>query len=368
MSKILLILIATLSFAPALDSEKIDSKKYVALQQTTPPQDTSLQNPTSQKLSIIVSVPPQIDMIERIGKENVIVQALVPQGKSPELFEPSIKQMKHIQNADLFFGVGMPFEKKWLSKFQSLNPKLTYYNLAELTEDLEDFQNLASQNPTQNLAHDLASHNPAPHHHATPHHHAPHHHASRSHATHAHNPHIWLSPIAALKQIEFISQALSQAKPESSQLFHANAATLKARLEALIQATRALFAKPSSRKVFLIYHPAFELYARDFALTQLSLERDGKELKGRDLSVLISESKTAQLNAIFIQPEFAKQRVSAIAKELGLKVIEINPLNPAWLESLHLFACQIAHSVGVDTQGADSQKLTECLKELKGQR
>ena len=75
-------------------------------------------------IKVIVSVLPQKEMIERIGGEYVQVEVLVPQGKSPEIYEPSIAQMKYIAQADIFFGVGMPFESPWLKRFSLANPSL----------------------------------------------------------------------------------------------------------------------------------------------------------------------------------------------------------------------------------------------------
>lgn len=56
----------------------------------------------AEPIKVLVSVLPQKQMLESIGKEYVEVEVLVPPSKSPEIYEPNIQQMKHIQNAEVF--------------------------------------------------------------------------------------------------------------------------------------------------------------------------------------------------------------------------------------------------------------------------
>ena len=71
---------------------------------------------------------------------------------------------------------------------------------------------------------------------------------------------------------------------------------------------------------------------------------------------LISQAKAHNLKAVFIQPQFAKSRVEMFAKELGLRIIELDPLREDWLLSLQESACQIAFSLS-------TQESKSCVQE-----
>ncbi|TLD92441.1 ABC transporter [Helicobacter magdeburgensis] len=276
----------------------------------------------AEPIKVLVSVLPQKQMLESIGKEYVEVEVLVPPSKSPEIYEPNIQQMKHIQNAEVFFGVGMPLESTWLKKFRSINPKLRYYNLAE------------------SHAHALDSHSQD----------------SKHSNTHAHNPHIWLSLKESQAQVAFIAKILSTLQPTHKDFFTTQSTQLTKELEQIYIQAQNLFTKYAT-KSFLVYHPAFGDFARDFDLEELSIEKDGKEAKGRDLSQLITQIKQRQIKALFIQPQYSKSRVQSLANELKLEILTLNPLKSQWLNSFALYACQIALSLD-----ENDPKLQECLE------
>ena len=279
-----------------------------------------------EPINVLVSVVPQKQMLESIGGENVAVEVLVPPGKSPEIYEPSVQQMKHIQNADVFFGVGMPLESTWLRKFHAINPKLKYYNLAE-----------SHAHALDSNSHDLKSHS----------------------TNHTHNPHIWLSPKSSQIQVAFIAEILSTMQPNNKDFFITQSKQLLQELEQIFSHATNLFAK-HTQKSFLVYHPAFGDFAKDFELEELSIEKNGKETKGRDLTQLITQIKQKQIKALFIQPQYAKSRVQSLANELNLEILTLDPLKSNWLGSFSLYACQIALSLE-ENNPKHQAKLQGCL-------
>lgn len=264
-------------------------------------------------LHILVSVLPQKELIQALGGDSVQVTILVPNGKSPELYEPSLEQMKNIQNAALFFGVGMPFEQKWVSKFQATNPKLIYHDLYSQTTSSESFKSLVS----------------------TPN-------------NHAHNPHIWLSLEKSKKHITLITNALQKLSPQNTALYESNAKQMLQRIILLQDQIHTLFSEAHASKTFLVYHPAFEDFADEFGLQELSLEHNGKELKGQDLTKLIRQIKSQNLRTLFIQPQFSPSRIQALSKEFDLHTIILDPLQENWLQSFQIYACTIAFSIPSD--------------------
>ncbi len=139
-------------------------------------------------------------------------------------------------------------------------------------------------------------------------------------------------------------------------MFQKNALKLVKELKNIQKHTHILFTSPKAQKKFITYHPTFAYWSTEFNVQELSLEHNGKELKGRELLALISQAKAHNLKAVFIQPQFAKSRVEMFAKELGLRIIELDPLREDWLLSLQESACQIAFSLS-------TQESKSCVQE-----
>ena len=68
----------------------------------------------SGKLNVFTSIMPQKYFVERIGGDRVNVSVLVLPGKSPATYEPSPDQVIALSKADLFFSIGVPFEKAFI--------------------------------------------------------------------------------------------------------------------------------------------------------------------------------------------------------------------------------------------------------------
>ena len=73
---------------------------------------------------VFVSIAPQKFFVERIGGNEVRVEVMVNPGESPATFNPNPKKMSHLAYAKLYFSIGVPFEKVWISRIKSMQPKL----------------------------------------------------------------------------------------------------------------------------------------------------------------------------------------------------------------------------------------------------
>ena len=75
------------------------------------------------KINAIVSVVPQKSFVEAIGGDLVNVSVMVAPGSSPHSYEPKPSQMKNINDAQIYFAIGVEFENAWLNRFASQNKK-----------------------------------------------------------------------------------------------------------------------------------------------------------------------------------------------------------------------------------------------------
>ena len=74
-----------------------------------------------EPIVVFVSIAPQKQIVQHIGKEFVDVQVLVPPGADPHTYEPKPRQMVAISKARLYVAVGVAFEKAKLEKIVATN-------------------------------------------------------------------------------------------------------------------------------------------------------------------------------------------------------------------------------------------------------
>jgi len=96
-------------------------------------------NNNNQKINIVVSILPQINFVENIGKDKVEVSAMIPPGFSPATYEPDIEQLKKLSEADLYIKIGhIPFEKTQMKRLADLNPKM---KIIDSSKGIEIYEN-----------------------------------------------------------------------------------------------------------------------------------------------------------------------------------------------------------------------------------
>jgi zinc transport system substrate-binding protein len=283
-------------------------------------------------INVVVSILPEKTFVEAIGGEKVNVSLMVQPGNSPHTYEPKPSQMKDITKADIYFTIGVEFEKVWLEKFKDLNPKMLVSDLSRAIKKQE-----------------MEAH----HHHEDEHeeeHEATHHHDEEMHEEHEHDheeedsldPHVWTAPANVSLIASNIYQALSKQDPDNEPFYRKNLEQFKAKIEATDKKIREILADTPKGTPFMVFHPAWGYFATAYGLKQLPVEVEGKEPKPKELMHLMEEAKENKVKAIFTQPEFSDTTAKLISKELGIKVIKASPLASDWAQNLINLANAIA--------------------------
>jgi zinc transport system substrate-binding protein len=83
----------------------------------------------------------------------------------------------------------------------------------------------------------------------------------------------------------------------------------------------------SKKKSFMIYHPALSYFARDYHLTQIAIENEGKEPSAKHLARIIEKARKEEIKHILYQSEFPASSVAVICEDTGATAVEINPLS-----------------------------------------
>ncbi len=255
--------------------------------------------------TVTVSILPQKYFVEQITKDAVAINVMVQPGSSPHTYEPKPSQMKELASSDAYFSVGDGFEKAWLPKFQKTNPKIT---IVDTTKGIKKIE--------------ISGH----------HHHDDHKHDHKHEAGEL-DPHIWLDPILVKIQAKNIYDALIEIYPAQKEAFTKNFEAFMASIDELDKKISNSLQNIQSRK-FIVFHPSFGYFAKRYNLEQIAIEVSGKEPKPAELSRIIKEAKEEKTKVIFVSPQFSQKSASQIAKEIGGKVVAIDPLAYQWSENL----------------------------------
>ena len=265
-------------------------------------------------LSVVVSIPPQAFLVERLAPERTAILVLVGPGQSPETYDPTPAQMAELANADIYFRIGLPFEDRLLEKLSTIAPNLAVVDTREGIE----------------LRH-IEGHTHAE--------------DAQGHGAGQLDPHIWLAPRLFGIQAATIADALKRLRPDSAAAIEQSLGGLQTELDEL-DGDIAATLKPFAGEAFYVFHPAFGYFADAYGLRQVPIETGGKEPAPQQLASLMDEAKGAGARVIFVQPEFATASAEAVARQVGATVVPLDPLSRDYSANLRAIAGGIAAGFG----------------------
>ena len=203
---------------------------------------------------------------------------MIPPGASPATYEPGPGQLRDLSRAELYVRIGhIPFEKAWMDEIAAANQDM---EILDSSEDIEIIEN---------------------------------------------DPHIWLSPALVRMQVERIAGSLIEIDPDNKDYYIRNKESYLKDLNDLDADIRKNISEIDNRK-FMIFHPAWGYFAREYGLEQIPIEVEGKEPSAADLARLVDTAKANNITIVFAAPQFNPESARVIAEEIGGTVISIDPL------------------------------------------
>lgn len=290
---------------------------------------------------VSVSIPPQKYFVEKIAASTLDINVIIPASTDEHNFDFKPTTMKKLEKSDIYFTIGLEFERVFADKFQSNFANL---QVIDTGKDLRNLKTLHEHSKDDHDEHEHKEHAGHDEHAHGKEHHAGHHahKHSNSHETHSEkDPHIWLDPILVKIQASTIAKALIAKYPQNKALYEANLAQFQAELDALNAEISALFEKSKNKK-FIIYHPSLAYFAARYHLVQIPVEIEGKEPKTKDLQRLVSVAKKENIKTIFVQKGFSQNAAKSLAKELKASIVELNHLSDDYSKNLLEIAKKIA--------------------------
>lgn len=257
---------------------------------------------------VLVSVSPHKFFVEKIAGDTVAVGLMVPASASAHTYEPTPKQTIAASKADLWFCIGESFEARAAKALKHYRPEM---ELVDLRQNMD----MISADSQSGCA-----------------------------CCHANSQdlHIWLSARQAKTQVTTIANALIKHYPEHAQRYQAALTAFLKELDTLDAQIEQLLQSLSNRTI-LVSHPAYAYFCRDYRLTQWSIEFEGKDPTPYQLNNTLIKARNACINKVFVQAQYSSKGARLVAKELGAKVIMLDPYAENYIVSMQEIAHQIAN-------------------------
>ena len=234
---------------------------------------------------VFVSVLPQKAIVQALAGNTLAVEAMVGKGFNPATYQPSPRQIARLSRAAIYIRAGMPFEQSWLPRFRSANPTMTVLDMRQGLELIPD----------------------------------------DDHGQEA-DPHVWTDPRLVKQHARMLSGELAKRFPDLAERLESGYQALAEKLDALDAELRERLA-PLEGKSFLVYHPAWSYFARRYHLRQLAVEAHGKEPNSRSLAALIDRARRLGIQVIIVQPQHSRATARVLARALGARLVEVDPLD-----------------------------------------
>ncbi|NPA81057.1 MAG: zinc ABC transporter solute-binding protein [Epsilonproteobacteria bacterium] len=253
-------------------------------------------------VNVVVSIPPEKFFVKKIAKDLANVTVMLPPGASPATYSVKPAQLKALKDANVYFSIGVPFEKAWLNKFVSVNPLM---RVEDLAQDIKKI-------PMEEGEHEGNL-----------------------------DPHVWLSPPLVILESRVILKTLISLDPKNADIYMKNYEKFVSELGSLDMKIMSIL-KDLKKREFIVFHPSFGYFAKAYNLTQIAIEREGKEPSAKYMQRVIKKAKELEIKRIFVEPQFPKRSAEYIAKKLKGEVVTIDPLAEDWEKNI----LKIARAIG----------------------
>ena len=248
---------------------------------------------------ISVSVLPQKYFVEKIVGDKFDVNVIIPPGSSPATYEPTPADLIALSHSPLYFRIGhIGFEKAWMEKISGVNKKMKIYDTSEGVDLI------------------MADH---------------HHHGERiDEDKKGINPHIWLSPSAVKIQAKNIYNVIKVIDEKNAEYYTKNYESFIKDIDKLDMQIKMIF-KDVRNKKFIVYHPAWSYFAKEYGLIQMPIEFEGKNPTPSVIKSIIDTARKEDIKIIIVQKQFDKKQAEAIAENINGHVIQLDPLSENWI-------------------------------------
>lgn len=251
-------------------------------------------------IKVITTFYPVYEFTKGVVGDQAEVKLLMKAGTEPHEFEPNTKDIKRMQDADVFIYMDDNMET-WLPdvKKSLASDSLTYI---ECTDSMALLKGKEDETDHHEESHEEGH-------------------------EHIEDPHVWLSPKRSIEVVTNISNALSKKYPDKKPIFDKNAEAYINKLRGLDKEYSKSLSK-AKQKSFVTQHSAFAYLAKDYGLKQVAINgiSSGQEPSAKRLAQLSDFVKKYDIKYIYFEENASNKVSKTLAQEAGLKVKVLNPI------------------------------------------
>lgn len=250
---------------------------------------TDNESENDGRIKIVASLFPQYDFAKNIAGGKADVTLLLPYGAESHSFDPSMKDITAISDADLFIFTGENMEA-WTSSFIK--------NVPEGCKILDVSKSIEKKSLSSDHSHESG------------------------HSEHTQNvdPHIWTSPKNAVLIALSIATELSNLDPDNADYYAENLTRYISELDYLDQNIRQVIDGSSKNKLYFGGKFSFLYFVEEYGLTYMSLYdscSESSEPSAKKLNEMIEDMKINDAKVIFF-PELSDPKAAqTIAQTVG---------------------------------------------------
>lgn len=259
------------------------------------------RTPSRVKPEVLVTIAPHKYFVERLTHHQIEAKNLVPEVADPHGFEPAAKDLIELFEAKVWFLSGEPFEEQFIPILKKNNPNA---------------QVVALKGDDHAL------------------------HVCCSHHTHTDDLHFWMSPKIAKVQCQEIAEVLKEQFPELKEPIDENLLKLNEEFDAL-DAFLSEQLKEKHGQSFLVSHPAFGYFARDYHLHQLALENETQDPSPKEFAHLLNHIHEEKIKTLYVQKQYNYKASQQLAEREHLELVEVNPYAYDYFENLKNFGAHL---------------------------
>lgn len=248
----------------------------------------------SGKLQVVATLFPQYDFARAIAGDKAEVTLLLPPGMESHSYEPTPGDVITIHHCDVFLYTGDEMEP-WVADIVA--------DVDQSPSNIEETPVIANLSSGIELCKEEHDHD----------------HEEEGHS-HEYNPHIWASPILAMKMVENVIQAFTEADPSNASYYEANGAAYLAQLKDLDARFRSIVENADFDTVYvgskfsLLYF--MEEYGLHYVAAYDSCEEEAEPSLQRVVS-MIKEMKDSGVTAVYYQELIEPYIANTIAEATG---------------------------------------------------
>lgn len=236
----------------------------------------------SSKVTIFVSVPPLVYLVDQLRWEGVTVRTLLEEGQSPATEMPSEGRIAAAALADMVFRVGLPFEDEVVKQIEDKGDS----PVVDLRQgvDLLDIPGGGG-----------------------------------------YDPHIWLNPRNAMVMARTISEALIILDTRRERLVKKNLQALMVSLKGLDWELEFSLTANKGARLFAS-HGAFAYLCKRYGLRHSALHWSGQLPDKAAYAPFIRQVVQQGNRVLFIQRSMTSKTLQAAARSAGVTLVAMDPL------------------------------------------